>query len=401
MNEIFVRTNRGEYSGGQTIYGAVYLRAVIPCNAEALVLSIFGAESCSWKKTVADFGNVEERVSYTPVQVEQIEEDEDQQEIKTKDITFEGRKELFQAEFNLATFEEGAVPLGCYAYPFHYTLRQGLPNSFVKSKQYDEIKETAYEASIRYQVTAKLFSSARSDTILSATQNIEVKNLDLTTNKYWSRTSQKQHGKYVKSVNAPVKSCCCFPRGELGLQVELERIQYTLGEAVKLRYCIDNRSDIRLEKANIKLRRTLTIHGHDTSVTESGNKQTMKQTGFPEILKQVEENINIEGSQRKTFDIHIPLSCPVEENLSGTIGSLVKCRYNVEVEVEVPWDADVSVNMPILVFPGHSEEWLQWIPPEWIDGLKISNVNGICAVAKHLLESKEFENVPLPNNTKL
>jgi len=43
-NEIFIRTNKGEYIGGETILGTVFLNVLQPFNARSLILELKGYE---------------------------------------------------------------------------------------------------------------------------------------------------------------------------------------------------------------------------------------------------------------------------------------------------------------------------------------------------------------------
>jgi hypothetical protein len=44
MNEVSLRTDKGEYIGGETIFGTVFLRVVTPFQANSLFLEIKGYE---------------------------------------------------------------------------------------------------------------------------------------------------------------------------------------------------------------------------------------------------------------------------------------------------------------------------------------------------------------------
>ncbi len=373
MNEIDIRTNRSEYVGGSVIYGAIYLRVFSPINADCLVISLSGKESSNWKRTLLN-------LNFT------TNESADAQESDSKIIKFEGEKVILLSEYTVETFSDGTVPFGCYAYPFKFTLKQGLPNSFRIIEAKDDIKLSSYEAAVTYKITAKLqCSSSPNQSKLGTSKMLTVRNEEMVL---------IDRGKCQKMCVATVNNCFCFPKGELTLKLELDKVVYTVGETMVVKFCVENKSDVKLKEAKIKLMRTIIIIGRQS---DSENEKLDIQEAFPSEIYNICQEFDLDLFKKKSFEVLLALESNNNgDMLTSTLGSIVKCRYQLEVEVVVPWDEDVSVLVPIQVFPGPLDSWLAWKPAEWIKTSNIVNTSSICKVPKHILESSEFANVPLP-----
>eukprot|EP00794_Sanderia_malayensis_P015987 gene15987-17597_t len=373
MNDIIVRTSQNEYVGGSVIYGAVYLRIFTPVTAGSLVIVASGTASCKWTRTLLNLGPITNDSSTEANQHDQ-----------TKEIAFQGEETLFKAEYVLATFEDATVPIGCYAYPFQFMLMQGLPHSFRKKSAKDEIKMSTYDAAITYKLTAKLQCSS-SHSKLNSSALFSVRNEE--------RISTTLDAKFKDCRKTKVKSCFCFPKGELILKVELDKLVYAIGEKVTVKFWVENKSDVRLEFARIKLIRTIALTGHQKGIED---KKMDIQEAFPEEVYNIKKELEMETLNNKYYEISMDLNDSNNEMLSSAISLVVKCRYLLEVEILVPWDEDISVYCPIEVCPGPSQTWSNWKPAEWIKNVIVIDSNGTCKVSRYVLESNEFANVPLP-----
>jgi hypothetical protein len=83
MNQIVIRTNKGEYIAGETVYGCVYLNIVKPIASKGMKLKVKGLEKCEWE------------YSYT--------EREDEGFV-TKHGEMKGKKEFFKVEIRLIDY---------------------------------------------------------------------------------------------------------------------------------------------------------------------------------------------------------------------------------------------------------------------------------------------------------
>lgn len=379
------------------IYGAVYIRLFKPVAADSLDICLSGKEICKWTRVLPNLVGPSPLLTASSHSKDSAVEDEDtirdndrfvedsnQPELKTRHVELLGEKVALCSEFSLVQYEDGNAPLGCYAYPFQFLLRQGLPSSFRKKTTMDEIKMSSYNAAVEYKVIAKLHcKSSTSQPSLKTYCEFSLRNDDFVL----AKTDKCQ-----KQARAKVSSCCCFPKGEIVLDVELDKILYTSGETIQVRFSIHNKSEVKINFARVKLVRTVALMGR---VDGSEDDKLDTQEAFPfevyNMLKQLDSQ-----DVRKKYDILLPLSCDNEEMLSSTLGHIVKCRYQLEVEIVVPWDADVSVYVPIKVCPGPTENWLEWKPPDWIKNVKVIDANPICRVPRRVLESSQFANIPLP-----
>ena len=387
MNDIVIRTSSSEYAGGSTIYGVVYLRLLEPVVADSITLQFTGKETCKWRRTLPKIATLSDRkrsdsqesgFSDGSTATENFSDN-----LTFKDVVFEGEKTHFEAFFPLAKFPDtSAIPLGCYAFPFQFALKQGLPNSFKKTFVQDDVKRAGYQGEVCYSIKAELKSSlSKSESDMKKSQEINLRDENFL---------QRRFDKVDKTVQQEVKSCCCFSKGVIILGVQLDKLMYTIGETINVKFSVENKSVVEVETVKITLTRTINLKGQ---MVDDGDRITSE--AFVEI-RHIEVPLHMEGQKRKVYEVPIPLPADDEETLSTTNGSIVTSRYWMEVEVIVPLDKVLSIIEKIEVYPSSMKSWNDWTPPEWAKNVRVQPVNRMCAVPRHILESTEFANIPLP-----
>lgn len=383
MNEIIVRTDKSDYTGGSTIYGAVYLRLLQPVVADSVAVSISATESCCWKKIkpVARTRSTSQNSNDTGFS---DGSEPNSADISFQEVMFSGHHKHLQNYYRLKRFEDGGViPLGCYAFPFQISLPPDLPNSFKKENTFDEVKRTTYKAEIRYQITAMLRnSSSRSESDVQCNHTVVLRNEGFMKRSTTNRT---------ETIRQPIKACCFFNKGDISLTVTLDKVMFTLGETIGVKFQIENKSNVSLSTARIKLLRTVILKGERS---DDEGKAYVTNEAFPEEFQTIVP-LEMGTSKSKSFNIPIKLEDKGEAVVT-TAGCAINCRHHLEVELDIPLDVDISVFIPIEVYPNASEYWVQWVAPEWIRDVQVVNADGVCAVARHMLESTEFAKIPLP-----
>ena len=388
MNEIIARTNSGEYAGGSTVYGAVYLRLLEPVVADTIAISFLGEELCSWSKVVANRWDGMPRsrsISQNSTDTGFHDDHEaNATDLPFREVVFSGKLTHIKCDINLKLYPNGVIPLGCYAFPFQLTLKQGLPNSFEKGRSIDEVKRSTFNAQVRYEVSAMLKNSkSRSESDIKCSNKIILRNED-----FMKRTNIKITG----SARQQVKACCCFNKGDISLVVALDKKLFTLGETMHVNFEIENKTDVAISTARIKLLKTINFKGKRKN--DEGKAYESTEAFYEEDLCKVP--INMGTCKSKSFDVPIFLKHSENEMVATTFGSIVKCRCHLEVDLDVPLDNDVSVIIPIEIYPNSMDIWETWTPPEWIKDVQVIDAEGICTVPRHILQSTEYYRVPLP-----
>ena len=392
MNDIIIRTNSSEYSAGSIIYGVVYLRLLEPVVADTVSISVSGKERCKWKQTVPLLGQPLSRSRSTSEESTDTGfcdistgEDTTKPEVSFKEIVFDGEHIHLKDEFCLVEFEEGVIPLGCYAFPFKYTLKQGLPNSFKRSPTFDEVKHAMYEAEIVYTITAKLNSSlSQHDAGVHCCHEIKVRKDDL---------MARKETNFNKTAKAVVRTCFCFPKGEIILNVSLEKVTFTLGETIFVKFDVQNKTNsINVSQAKIRLMKTMNLKGKRL---EGGEYISERIEAFPEY-DLITIPLEMGKCKEKSFNIPIDLKNKCNEHLATTMGPIVKNIYHLDVELDVPLDSDVSIVVPVQIYPSAVETWEEWTPPDWVREVQVHKVEQLYAVSRQLLISNEFSQIPLP-----
>lgn len=388
MNQIIARTNSGEYAGGSTIYGAVYLRLLEPVVADTIAISFIGEEVCSWSKVVPNRGDGMSRSRSVSQNSTDTGFHDDQEanatDLTFREIVFSGKLTHIKCDINLKQFSNGVIPLGCYAIPFQLTLKQGLPNSFKKEKSTDEVKRSTFNAQVNYEVTAMLKNSkSRSESDIKCTNKIVLRNEDF---------MKRANTKVTASARQQIKICYCFNKGEMSLVVTLDKKLFTLGETMHVNLQIENKTDVKISTARIKLLKTINFKGKRRD--DEGKAFERNEAFCEEDLCKVP--IEMGTSKSKSFDVPIVLKHNENEIVATTFGSVVKCRCHLEVELDVPLDNDISVIIPIEIYPNSIDGWETWTPPEWIKDVQVIDAEGMCAVPRHTLVSTEYHKVPLP-----
>lgn len=369
MNRIAIRTNKGDYLGGEKVYGTVYLWICGTDPCRGVKLKFRGYEKCEW-----EYREVHQDEA-TQLPVEQI---------GTKNC----RKDMFRAELRLIEYPDG-IPMGCYAYPFHYTLQQGLPASFEANG--NQANGDRWKAEITYKVIAEV-DRPGSDEDLKASQVITVnENLPLSPVEPETVTERRT-----------VKMCCCIPKGDVLLNSWLEKKVYTSGESAVLHVDVKNNSNVDIDAFIIKLIRVVNLRPQDkelsSSVSSHESRPSMQLVRIPVIIDTMLQR-SLDGCQGKQLrNLELPLDLWEESTRAefqpSTNGLIIKSKYHVDVEMDIKWAQPISVQLPVTLRAPPNQSWSDWEPPPWVYNCRVIKITGPCAVPEHLLGSKMFANIP-------
>lgn len=368
INRIAIRTNKGSYIGGEKIYGTVYLWICSTDPCRGVKLKFRGYEKCEW-----EFREIQQDVE-TQLPVE-------------KTGTKNSRRDMFRAELRLIEYPDG-IPMGCYAYPFHYTLQQGLPGSF--EGEGNQANGDKWKAKIVYKVIAEV-DRPGSGEVLEASQVITVnENLPLTSVEPEVFTDRRT-----------VKICCCIPKGDVLLNAWLDKKVYTSGETASLHIDVKNNSNVDIDSFIVKLFRVVNLKPQEKDLSSSVSSQDSRATVMtrsPCVVESMKEK-SLDGCQGKQLrNMEVPLELwkesSREEFQPSTSGQIIKSTYHVDVEIAIRWAVPISAQLPITLRSPPSQSWNEWEPPPWVYNCRVIKITGPCSVPEHLLGSKLFVNIP-------
>ncbi|XP_031558627.1 uncharacterized protein LOC116295057 isoform X2 [Actinia tenebrosa] len=295
-------------------------------------------------------------------------------------------KTKFRAEFRLIEYE-GGIPMGFYAYPFHFSLQQELPATF-KDNGVQADNTSKWSAEIQYSVTAEVEMSG-SGKVLQEVQPIIInKNLPLS----------DIQGDPV-SDKKTVKICCCIPRGDVSLIARLDKKAYTSGEDAKLILETKNNSGVDIDAMNVKVMRVVTLSPRDkcdSSGSQEENTSTtlVKSPFIPNIMLTVTQEGCL-SKANKNSEILLSLKKDSgEEFQPSTEGEFVKCIYHIDAGMEIKYAISVDVLLPLTIQAPKNKAWHRWEPPSWLYNCHVVNIRGPFAVPEQQLGSNIFANVP-------
>lgn len=359
QNEILIRTNSGEYVGGDTIYGTVYLTLKEAIPSRTLKLIIRGYEKCEYEYSyVVSVGN---------------------EEYESRTSKRSAKQPFLTEDIKMIEYP-GGFPRGCFSFPFQYQLPHGIPGVFLA--QNEEEHEVSYEGTIKYTIGAALGNPSMRPKLQVETSILVYDSLDC-------RNSHIVPDKEERS--GVVKTFFCLNRGRITASTELNKGSYSSDEVINLKVVIKNESSVDVLGATITVIRVLKLLGKDH---ERQEEELVDYTTLKTILTRIHDgctkgnNITWEESmhlQERQNGVALPPS---------TSGSIVKCSYFIDLEIHCPWAPDIEVNQPLNIKPPLNIIWKQWEPPEWIRNCTLGPVTLPLAVPRDILQSRSFSAVP-------
>lgn len=212
---------------------------------------------------------------------------------------------------------------GNFQFPFQFLLDSKLPGTFELARgssnshgQYKPIR-----ANVHYEVEAEIAVPGMFNPNLRHSQEILL---------YQPLDRALVGSETFKEAN--VTFLCCISKGTVSLAANIDRNAYAPGETVQLRLIVDNsQSQVNLEAASLKLQRSLTLRAQD---------KTMQETVT--VVKSTSPPIAIGERCDRQITLQLPLRTEPSTN-----GHLVDCKYELVVQLKVPWSPDVTVRTPV------------------------------------------------------
>lgn len=317
-------------------------------------LKVKGLEKCEWE------------YSYT--------EREDEGFV-TKHGEMKGKKEFFKVEIRLIDYP-GGFPMGCFSYPFQYTLPQSLPGVF--SKEDKEFGEK-WKGAIKYRVKAEV-------DIPGTKHDLQVKQSLIVFTELRKPIEPIEYQK-----QGTVRTCCCIPRGDVFVKAIMDKNSYIAGETAQIHVDVDNQSAVDIDNFAVKLMRVIVLKGKDA---HRGHHDNLR------LVDTVCEN-KYEGcsaNSKKSRDVPLVLKSKrgndLRELQPSTNGSVISCSYHVDIEMQVPWAPDIEIHAPVQILAALNQQWQQWQPPPWVSQCAQTQVAGPYGVSMEVLASQAFAGIP-------
>lgn len=345
-NEIYIHTDRGEYIGGDTIFGNVFVSIIQPIATQALNLELKGYEKIKWVDSKTEWY-----------------EENGQQKSRTIYIDREAEHSFFKICLPLISYP-GGFPVGQWSYPWQFTLPSNLPGVFRES--HEGVQK--WKAKIMYK--AKAILEIHHGKPLKAKQHIYIhEKLDI--------NIQPKH--HVKEQT--VRTLCCIPRGPARCTAYMNKNAFCAGETAYVHVLVENGSTVKISHFNTKLIRNITLKdGH-------GNVKHIR-----DIICQ-EKYEGTDAQSNKESDIPLPLVHKSGHYIQpSTSSKYVKCEYQVMIEMDIPWAPDLEIYSPITLYAPQNTGWYQWTPPSWVSEAQVQSVDSQFAVPEEVLQSRMNEN---------
>lgn len=302
MNTISILLPKTDYTGGETISGSVELTIEEALPARGVRVQFRGMEQSHWTEGSGKHRHVhsEERVLF----------DEEQ--------TLWGRPPLGLAEL-LADSAKGFFSAGHYevlepgawSLPFTFVLPQELPGDYISMAK----------STIEYEVRAWV--------------DIPLK-VDLKTKQSLTIYEAYRGGEPAPVMVQDAKRFLFDSAGALDLSVALERQLFFVGETIQCRLHIQNASSKRVEKAILSLKQTEYLRAGDTGTEKECDLGSQE---FPEAA--------VPAGGQGSFVL--PFQVPADLYPTVSAGTLIKVRYELKVQLDIPWARDLELLAPILL----------------------------------------------------
>ncbi|XP_062590892.1 arrestin domain-containing protein A-like isoform X1 [Saccostrea cucullata] len=369
MNEIILRTNKGEYNPGENVYGVVYLNICNPTAGRGIRLKFEGLESIFYEC----LGNEKHEGQCL---------NDSKCYIDAKDVT------LYTCE------DTDVMGIGSYCFPFKVSLLTEIPGSFSSENVADNGK---WRASVQYWLKAELIGAESISTDQFLVVNHPLPSFLLPNDP-------------PMAVDCKIEvSHFLFLKKSLHVTAKLTKQVWQSGDVAKLRIIITNNTDVKVSCISIKLcrelilvKRGIVVPCYDPKVTvDVGNERTyIRPEGVdPKVVW--ENSIAASGCSQEVLNkgldnIRIPLrneqQIPIESSVTG---SHTQCYYYIDVKVTLQNHQEGNLTVPIycLMHP-KNVEFSAWKPPSWVYETEVIMGKSIFSVPKTVLRSEAFSDIP-------
>eukprot|EP01012_Entosiphon_sulcatum_P024755 TRINITY_DN299_c0_g1_i1.p1 TRINITY_DN299_c0_g1~~TRINITY_DN299_c0_g1_i1.p1 ORF type:complete len:454 (-),score=110.70 TRINITY_DN299_c0_g1_i1:166-1467(-) len=323
-NKIYVRTDKGEYYAGETVYGTVFLLIEDPIESEGLSVQIKGKEKCSWKQTVQH-----------PVP------GSDPPQHTSETVTLADDRECFSRKAKLIV-QRGTFPQGKFAYHFALALPDDLPGVYSKQK-----KGLGWYGKVSYRVKAEVDCPGIA-TDLQTKQGIVIH-------------QKVRRAAAVHEKQQEITTCCCVKQGAVEVKAWVDRQAYLPDDTVLLTVSVKNGTDKKIDHVKADVIREIELQVKNNTRGDVSSKLEMRS-----VMASSKQDGNLEGQGERQYAFKLPLrSKKGRECKPTTDGKLVECEYVIALEVDVAWASDLNARIPLHITAPPNTAFSQWQPQDW------------------------------------
>ncbi|KAL5018715.1 hypothetical protein ScPMuIL_004437 [Solemya velum] len=345
MNQILLRTNKGEYRPGEEIYGVVYLSIVNPTAGRGVKLKFKGNEFFIY------------HLPDDPVN------SSDQMFIKDqKDYIDCNNVSLFTADSSLM--------LGDYAFPFQLKLLSEIPGSF-KFGQIGSKDNAKWDGYVKYWLEAEVIDART----VKTEQPLLV---------YHDLPKGYDPGALPAVCIKHQFTHWMFFTQTIFITARLMDHTWTSGRSAKLRLIVTNDTKLNVTSVIIRLIRTILL-------------KSKKSGPIGVVVWEREINDCNQNVLNKGLDnILIPLLDKNGAAVPPTVsGHYIECKYSIEVVTRLSNGSASPLTVPIpRILPDRNQEWHTWKPPEWVYNTTVKSAQGLFQVPQNVLSSEVFSGIP-------
>jgi len=331
-NEIFVHTHKGSYVGGEVIHGTVFLciHHSIPARSVKLILAGY------------------EKVFFQEQKTEFYDQDDGTRGTRVVTVDRSGEHTFFKVHIDLVNYP-GGFPMGQFQYPFSYQLPTSLPGVF---RHHAHGAHGEVKCKVEYKIKAIVDIPHGKD--LQCKQHIVI-------HEAIDRNIAPRH--FIKDHT--VKTLCCIPRGDIHCEAYMDKNAYQSGETAQVHVQVNNQSNVRVSHFNTKLIREIVLsthHGHHRTIREVIS--SARYEGTPE-------------QSSRSSDCPLPLVANGSWVQPSSNGKHLKARYEVLIELDIPWAPDLEIYAPVVMYAPQPVDWAQFQAPAWAAAAQVQNTVSI------------------------
>ncbi|BFZ03873.1 hypothetical protein BsWGS_06912 [Bradybaena similaris] len=365
-NLITLRTSKGEYLPGQTVFGAVYLHICRPTEATGITISFKGLETCIYEYDCEGQQILKNETAH----------------VDFSDVTLYSQAECFE--------------FGSYVFPFKFDLPREIPGTFHCS---GNGSKTCWQLDVSYMLKAKAVGAD----ILQTWQPVII---------YQVEEQVLADAKCGLAQTATYDaSGRFFGRRRIHITAKLIENLQKSGSNMRLRLIVTNPTKIRVTSFRILLLRYLRLcvwdkvtHKLLANMEYNNDIFHIAPEGGPHVVYSQEGDLRSVVLDQYSLELDA-LQIPLREKTPGddrerdipasVVGKHIKNQYQLEISVTFE---NQHKEMFYLMLPGvlpvENQQWQQWTAPDWAFLADTKLSHSLFSVQESILRTEAFSGLP-------
>ncbi|XP_060083122.1 uncharacterized protein LOC132562398 [Ylistrum balloti] len=364
MNQIVLRSHKGEYLPGEDIYGVVYLNIVSTTTGCGIRLKFQGCEHFVY------------RVGNPPAEEK-----------------FEAKKHyLDYPDIDLYKSQD-IFMFGSYTFPFRIRLLTEIPATFEAT---GVGPDSNWTAKVGYTLSAEVIDASN----LNTTVTIVV---------YHPLGRTESSGTPQAVTNRLDITHLLFFKKSLFVTAKLQRNVQQTGKVMKVGITITNQTDKDVSNITLRLVREITFVAKgglsgtkmckDNSIQETQDRIYICPEKGPFIVQDIQVQGCIADVLNRGLDnFIIPLLESQDPHLpipSSVSGNHIQCRYVLEILVRLKNNASLITTLPIpCIWHQKNKQWADQSIPDWVYNTEVKLSESPFSVPENVLNGEVFAGIP-------